>query len=233
MKKGELIRATHGISGLSSLQRIEPKHRHQHSLLEPNDECWFIADYHSGTSRGYEVNQLIFDWKCMPSAAALDGRKQRSKETAIHTVAAILRHCCNRLWSENATWCPVPTSRAIGNANYDDRLLRTLRIAFEGYDLDLRVLLTQGANTQADHIAERRLSRDDLFEVLKVETGALGQLPLRQRIVLFDDILTSGKHFKCCQHRLREVVPDVPVCGLFFARRVQCSRWWRCSSSRI
>jgi hypothetical protein len=45
--------------------------------------------------------------------------------------------------------------------------------------------------------------------------------------VLFDDLLTTGKHYKCCERRLREVVADMPVSGLFVARRV-LPRRWRC-----
>lgn len=88
------------------------------------------------------------------------------------------------------------------------------------------MLLRQRASTPADHVAARRLSCDSLFELIEVDTRALWQLPLRQRNVLFDDVLTSGKHFKCCQRRLREVLPHIPVCGLFFARRVRSTRRW-------
>jgi len=54
-----------------------------------------------------------------------------------------------------------------------------------------------------------------------LEIAQLNALPLRQAIVLFDDVLTTGKHFNCCERRLREVVPtNVPIMGVFIARRI-------------
>jgi hypothetical protein len=222
---GRIVSAIHAVSASGTLRRVEIKDRHQHSYIEPSDECWFIFEYRAGTSRTYELNQLIFDWKRTPSTAALVTNRHRSKENAISTVAAILRRCCGRQWAEEATWCPIPTSKVIGNPDYDDRLCRTIRMAFSGYDLDMRLLLRQTTNTPRDHVVARRLSSDHLYKVLQVDLESMKQRQLRHRIVLFDDILTSGKHFKCCQRRLREALPEVPVCGLFFARRVESSRW--------
>jgi hypothetical protein len=33
-------------------------------------------------------------------------------------------------------------------------------------------------------------------------------------------VLCSGKHYKCCERRLRETLVDIPISGLFVARRV-------------
>lgn len=213
------------VSALATLRRIETQHRHQHSYLEPSDECWVIADYRAGNCGASEIRQLIFNWKCAPSTARRNPEHRRAKEAAVSTVASILRRCCDRQWAENATWCPIPTSKVIGSRDYDDRLRRTVRTAFAGYDLDVRMLLRQTVSTSPDHIASTRSTSEHLYNVLQVDVRALERQSPRQRIVLFDDLLTSGKHFKCCQRRLREVAPEVPISGLFFARRVQSSRW--------
>jgi hypothetical protein len=209
---------------LSILKRIESKDRQQHAFIEPSDECWVIAEYRPGSSSD-EVNRLILNWKCSPAITRLNPRSRRAKEAAIRTVASILRGCCDRPWAEDATWCPIPSSSAIDSASYDDRLWRTVRRAFEGYDLDIRMLLRQIVSTRADHTAIRRLSIDRLYNLLSIDVDALKERPLRRRIILFDDLLTSGKHFKCCQRRLHEAAQEVPVCGLFFAHRIQSVRW--------
>lgn len=95
----------------------------------------------------------------------------------------------------------------------------------QGYDLDARLLLRQTVSTRADHRTARRSSGAYLHSLLRVDVDAMRERPLRQRVMLFDDFLTSGKHFKRCQRRLRELDAKVPVCGVFFARRVQSSRW--------
>jgi hypothetical protein len=38
-------------------------------------------------------------------------------------------------------------------------------------------------------------------------------------IILFDDVLTTGKHFKACERRLREIDPTIAIAGVFVARR--------------
>ena len=45
-----------------------------------------------------------------------------------------------------------------------------------------------------------------------------------RRVVVVDDVLTTGKHYKCCERRLREVLADIPIGGLFVARRVLARR---------
>ena len=61
-----------------------------------------------------------------------------------------------------------------------------------------------------------------MYEVLEIDQAALALHAVRGRgIVLFDDVLTTGKHFKCCQRRLREALGTaVPIKGVFVARRV-------------
>jgi hypothetical protein len=63
------------------------------------------------------------------------------------------------------------------------------------------------------------LSEQALFEILRIDDAQLARCAVRGRVVLFDDVLTSGKHFKCCERRLKEVMPDVPIAGVFLMRR--------------
>jgi predicted amidophosphoribosyltransferase len=106
-------------------------------------------------------------------------------------------------------------------------LQRILAIAFHNYDLDVRGLLYQSECTAPDHTRARRLTADALYRVIGLDREALGLRPPRARIVLFDDVLTTGKHYKCCERRLREALADTPISGLFVARRV-LPRRWRC-----
>jgi hypothetical protein len=43
----------------------------------------------------------------------------------------------------------------------------------------------------------------------------------RPVIVILDDMLNSGKHFKVAQKRIRERWPDVDIRGLFLARCIR------------
>jgi len=204
------------------LTSIDETNREHHAFLEQGDRCFFFGEYFA--YKGYQgggTNQLIFNFKCKPSVAATNPGRRRYKEQAIESVAAGLRRAMTQADAERMTWVPVPPSKVVGHADYDDRLMRTLAKAFNGYDVDVRSLLRQSKSTEADHNSGSRLTPDALHALMELDIAQLNALPLRQAIMLFDDVLTTGKHFKCCERRLREFVPaDVPIVGVFIARRI-------------
>jgi predicted amidophosphoribosyltransferase len=177
-----------------------------------------------GGYRAGPINQLIANLKCPPSIAELDLPRARHKERAIASVAACLRDAVSRSWAESVTWIPVPPSRARRDLDYDDRLTRVLRLAFARYDTDVRTALYQSESFVADHARLRRTGLDSLYECLRINWDALLSRPLRDGVVVFDDVLTTGKHYKCCERRLRQALPDIRISGLFVARRVLSGR---------
>ena len=222
-----------GLSG--GLIAVDERLRAEHTFLSAADRLHCLAEYRPG--RGYRagsVNQLIVNLKCPPSVTALDARRGRYKRRAIATIASALRSAMDRATVEGATWIPIPTSRLPGDVDYDDRLQRILLAAFGDYALDLRCALFQRRSTSADHGRVRRSSATALYRVIGVDGALLAHPPLRRRIVLFDDVLTSGKHYKCCERRLREAlagtaigrtsigetsIGKIPISGVVVARR--------------
>ena len=191
-----------------------------HSFLSETDCCEFVAEYVAGRSyRAGGVNQLLRNFKCLPAAARANPAREIYKRRAIATLARWLRLAVSRPEAERTTWVPIPPSRCGADPDFDDRLLRTLALAFEAYDVDVRSLLYQRQNTAADHAAPVRLSAEALHAVLNLDTRVLLARPVRERIALFDDVLTSGKHYKCCERRLHEVLPGTPIHGVFLLRR--------------
>lgn len=212
---------------------LDERLRTEHSYLTAADQCCCLAEYLPG--RGYRaglVNQLIANLKCPPSIVAVDPRRRHYKRRAIDEIARALRAALSRLSVESATWIPIPPSRPACDADYDDRLRRILATAFRGYDLDLRPVLYQNESTVADHAGPRRSTADALYRVIALDRELLALRPPREHIVLFDDLLTSGKHYKCCERRLREALADIPISGLFVARRALPWRW-RCPAPPI
>jgi hypothetical protein len=203
------------------LTKIDDTTRGAHPFLTAEDECYYFGEYFS--HRGYDgggTNQLIFNYKIKPSVAAARPDRKRYKELAVNTIANGLRRAITQQGIERRTWVPIPPSKAIAHAEYDDRLLRTLRQGFQGYNVDARLLLRQTASTTADHETGDRSTPDELYELLELDSAAYNAQPIRDEIVLFDDVLTTGKHFKCCRRRLRETLPDIRIIGVFVARRV-------------
>jgi len=219
---------------------VDERLRAEHAFLTAADRLHCLAEYRPG--HGYRaggVNQLIVNLKCPPSVTALDARRGRYKRRAIATIASALRSVMDRATVEGATWIPIPTSRLPGDVDYDDRLQRILLAAFGDYALDLRCALFQRRATPPDHGRVRRQSAGALYRLIGADRARLVDPPLRRHIMLFDDVLTSGKHYKCCERRLREAlsgtaigrtsigetsIGEIPISGLVVARRALPAR---------
>lgn len=208
--------------------KLDDRARAAHSHLTASDQCWCLGGYVPGRSyRVSAANQLIANLKCAPSVAAAEPVRARHKRRAIEQAAVWVREAVAKVWAEEATWIPVPPSCAQGHVDYDDRLIRILRLAFASYDADVRGILYQVQTRAADHLSRRRLSMKILYDCIRVNSAALVCRPLRRRIVLFDDVLTTGKHYKCCEQRLLEALPGLHVSGFFLMRRVLSIRGLR------
>lgn len=204
------------------LTRIDETNRADHLFLKETDRCLFFGEYFARTGyQGGDTNQLIINFKCKPSIAATNPGRRHWKDRAVQDIAAGVRRVIGQRNAERLTWVPIPPSKVAGHPDYDDRLMRTLAVAFNGYDVDVRMLLRQSESTRADHESGDRLTPEALYEVLEFDHAVMDERPLREGIVLFDDLLTTGKHFKCCERRLREIVlSSVPIIGVFVARRI-------------
>src|SRR3546814_1787281 len=66
---------------------------------------------------------------------------------------------------------------------------------------------------------------DVLFRIMAVDDTLLG--PPINHIVLVDDVLTSGTHYRAAHQRLRVQFPATPISGLFIARRTFAPRLFR------
>jgi predicted amidophosphoribosyltransferase len=47
------------------------------------------------------------------------------------------------------------------------------------------------------------------------------KMPAPRKIILFDDVLTTGASFKAAQTLLRENFPNAPIAGIFIARNIK------------
>jgi len=202
---------------------IDESNRSDHPFLRREDRCAFLGEFQAREGwGGGETNQLIANFKrphVQIEREPIGDRLRRYKEQAVAEVSAALRGQFTREEVELlCTFVPIPPSKQSQDPEYCDRLERTLRLAFAGYRADIRLLLRQTASTPADHLsADERISFEDLLKITVVDPRHLATA-LRPVIVLFDDVLTTGKHYKVAKTRIREVFPEQPILGVFVAR---------------
>jgi len=143
------------------------------------------------------------------------------KARAISTAGDLLReHLANAANVEamhSATWVPIPPSKAENHALYDDRILKFLRRVDQGNDLDIRELIIQNETLESFH-GDNRLSPDALATKYMIDDVVC--LPKPNCIWLFDDVITTGSHFKAAKQVLLRSFPGMAIVGIFLARRV-------------
>lgn len=203
---------------LKRLTRIDALTRPQHRYLRREDEVCYFVEYTARQSYAYgPANQLITNFKC-----EVDHRgtpRWAFKVDAINLVAQGIAECMNPRALQDTTFVPVPPSKTRDDPAYDDRCVEALRATsrYAGHAIDVRELVVQVESTPASHESDARLHAEDLIAIYRIDDALAAPPPTD--IVVFDDVLTTGSHFKAMQQVLKGRFPDVAVRGLFIARR--------------
>jgi predicted amidophosphoribosyltransferase len=186
-----------------------------HHYLDGDDVCYYFGEYTAGEGHAFsKTNQLILNFK---KAMDKKGSAQWTyKELAIQQVGQIFRTGIRP--ESNFTFVPIPPSKIKGDPLYDDRLVRSLSILKKDRNPDIRELVLQTQSLDASHLSARRPTPDELLDNY-IFVSSL-KLPVPEKIVIVDDVLTTGCHFKAVKKLIKEHFPGVPVVGLFVARRV-------------
>jgi predicted amidophosphoribosyltransferase len=157
---------------------------------------------------------LILNFKKSPDKRGTS--QWQYKDQAIRQAARIFRAAIKA--SAEVTFVPIPPSKIKGDPLYDDRMVRLLQAACENRHTDIRELLIQQQSTEPAHRSTQRLSPDELASLYSIDESLTAPAPAT--IVIVDDVLTTGSHFKAAKNLLASRFPDARIIGLFIARRV-------------
>lgn len=205
------------VSGVR-LSQIDETSRGDHYHLTPDDRCYYLYEYTSHRDYSFSAtNNLISNLKKKPSQA--DQSHYRYKSQAIETCGRVLGAALNPVWLACATLVPVPGSKVTGHPEYDNRMERICRLMRQPPP-DVRDLVRQVASTPASHEAGQgdRVTVEQLLELYSINEAIAAPAP--QAIGIVDDVLTAGTHYRAMYSLLTDRFPNVPIIGLFVARRV-------------
>jgi hypothetical protein len=199
-------------------QRIDEITRGQHFYLTEADECYYFYEF---TARaGFQhssANQFIFNFK---KSVSRRGRPEYwHKEQAIKQAIALLQGTFAGqpldFW-QGATFVPMPPSKKRDDPEYDDRVVQVVRGLCEGTAGELRELLVQSASYKASHEQSdgERIRPDELATLYTFDSPAAP----RSTVILLDDVLTTGCHFRAAKEAVLRMWPQTVVLGLFLAR---------------
>lgn len=199
------------------LTKVDELTRPDHSYLTATDTCYFFGEYSARKGFAYsQTNNLVLNFK--KPVERRRGAEWHYKERAIRNAATAFRTALNAEWLAQATLVPMPPSKAKTDPRYDDRLVQMLQALRPTPPLDIRELLVQQVSTEAAHDQANRPRPEELVTRYHVDLAV--SVPAPMVIGLFDDVLTTGAHFKAAQTVLQRAFPETRIIGLFIARRV-------------
>ena len=165
-------------------------------LLVDADECYFAREYLSHQDHSASpANSLIKNFKIKPTVQNYVKRKFYKEKSARQFSAEL-----SVLLPAGVSVSHVPTSKLPGHPEYDprfDMLFSALRLLRP--DLRLERALTIADSHEAAHEGGPR-GINHFYDMLEWN----GLQHVTDEIVVVDDVITSGAHFKACQAVLAE-----------------------------
>jgi len=136
------------------------------------------------------------------------------KLRAIKQFAAELSHIIPA--ERGCVLAAIPCSRSPSDAEYDPRLDDVLH-EVTGLMPTVRVErpLVRTVSVQAAHAGGSRS-----VSAIQRTLGWAGFCKPTDHVILVDDVITTGSHFKACQQFLHEHQPGIDVVGVFWARTI-------------
>lgn len=178
------------------------------SELEHDDDCYFAREY---TPLGRGMNsvgtELVMNFKLRSTDPNFHERKSL-KTRAAYQFAEELAVFLQR----QTAVCHIPTSKLRGDPDYDPRFDYVLRrLMTLRPDVMVATPFTIASSHTAVHSGGERTSTA-CYRFLRWQ----GLSGTSRSLVIFDDVITSGSHFKACQRLVRENAPDITIQGAFW-----------------
>ncbi|HEX3747552.1 MAG TPA: hypothetical protein VHW09_26640 [Bryobacteraceae bacterium] len=204
---------------------IDEAVRSEYFYIEPADSCYYIWERMSRLWREggrtdyshYPVNGLISNLQILTSVRKSQSNRAYWKDKAIHYAAQALGSLLRDSWRDaSITYVPIPPSKMLSDPEYDPRLLETLGAVRPAlHDIRQLVILD---DEEYDSKKKGLRPADRAYHYSVNEDLAY---PEPETVVLFDDVLTTGCHFKAMELVLKRRFPAADVVGLFLARTVR------------
>lgn len=195
-----------------------------HRFLEPGDSCYYLGEY-IADGLGYQHGGWNQSIKNLQHSPRSDSQLIYYKNRAINEIVEIMLSAGKRL--DGYTWIPVPPSKCKDNPEYDDRLIQILRKLNARYpgDIEIRDPIFQPADLADSNIGEPRQPPEYYIENWDLAPEFVSEESDKQ-IIVFDDVLTRGAHFKAIQRLINQVFPGRAVVGVFITRTTHPSVNW-------
>jgi hypothetical protein len=197
------------------LQKIDESLLPSYKYLTPEDECYFFMGYTPVWVGHTAENSIIMNFK-----KKMDKRGKgewKWKEREIQSISNLFIQSVPPIISPQSILVPAPPSKMKGDPMYDDRLVQLVRNYCVSHpSTEFREIIGIKKNMTPTHEVEK--SPDELMPLFTVDKSLCAQQ--KEQIVIVDDVLRHGAHFKAIKNLLQPEFPNSNIIGLFIARTV-------------
>lgn len=202
-------------------ERIDELTLWQHNQLTSGDRCFYLGAYDpANDSFKNPIRSIIHNLK---KAKGKKGYKYKLQD-----IEYLGQQLC-RLFDDEHIVIPAPPSKIKSSPDYDPRLTKILESAHKyakknNKYLNFLELILQKENREPKHMnngARPSFSEQKNWYYLDedlIDTFEDHLKKHKSRVVIFDDVLTTGATFKALEFVLKERCPKIKVTGLFIAR---------------
>lgn len=201
---------------------LAEEHMHEHSYLNIQDNIYYLEEYRSGDGYAGNGNSLIINLKKSVERKGTDEWKH--KEKAIIDMAILL---AEEMDNGNGVkrkiyWIPIPPSKIRTDPLFDDRTYRILTLATAISSSKKHFVVDAlHQNSNRESFSTSTDKRDIANLVSNYLMNDIPNYdPETDMIVIFDDLLTTGCHFKAVEEVILNRYDNAKIMGIFVARRV-------------
>jgi DNA protecting protein DprA len=178
-----------------------------------------------GVEKNYassDTNQLITNFKIAPTVEnkkRIYYKNQAILQIAEELSSILIKPTQSSDFLKNTVFVPIPPSKSKSDPAYDDRNVSVLKSIKNNYpDLRIEEWIIQKTSVEADHTTTSRKDVSTLIENYALNIHSAAEAP--KLIIIFDDVITAGRHFKAAQHLLARQFSTSTIYGLFVARSI-------------
>ena len=194
---------------------------HEHSYLNVDDSIYYFEEYRSGDGYAGNGNSLIFNLKKSVEKKGTD--EWNYKEKAIIDMAVLLAEEMDngKVGKRKIYWIPIPPSKIRTDPLFDDRNYRILTLATAMSSSRQHFIVDAlHQNSNRESFSSNTDKRDIKTLVSNYLMNDIPNYdPKIDMIVIFDDVLTTGCHFKAVEEVILNKYDNAKIIGVFVARR--------------